>query len=406
MTEPRGPLLAGLAELAVVVGANVQRDQAVMISADVAHIELVRAVAEAAYRHGAQFVDVELRDLLLERPRILHAPGDLRRARPEWSETRIRELAEIGGARIMILGPTAPDLFDDLDPERVDRAAQPRSVAWREVEYDVNNTIVPGPNPAWAGALHPDLSAPAAESRLWQQIATACRLDRPDPVGSWRHRFAELRAVADALTALRLDAIRLSGPGTDLRVGLIPGARWEPPTNINTGGIEHSWNLPSEEVYTSPDRNRVEGQVTLTRPAVIGERLVHDVVLSFRDGQVASVYGGDGLEALSHFIARDPGTSRLGELALVDADSAVGSVGQTFGMIMLDENAASHIALGFGFPVLADPEHGRRINQSGDHLDVTIGSRELDVTGIDQAGREYPLLREGRWQPAVLDKRR
>lgn len=167
---------------------------------------------------------------------------------------------------------------------------------------------------------------------------------------------------------------------------------------MNERGIEHAWNLPSEETYTTPDRDRVDGHVRLTRPAVVGGRLVKDVTLSFRAGEVIEVTGADGVQALREFIARDAGTGRLGELALVDHESAVASVNQTFGMIMLDENAASHVALGFGFRELVDPAVRHRVNQSGDHLDVTIGSDQLEIVGIDPAGHEHAVLRGGRWQ--------
>ncbi|HUA06910.1 MAG TPA: aminopeptidase [Solirubrobacteraceae bacterium] len=388
----------GLAELAVVVGANVQPGQLVRVSADVVHAELVRAVADAAYRHGASYVEADFSDLRLRRSQVRHARGEVRGVLPAWWEAGLQQLADAGGARIMIYAPTAPGLFDDLDPARVSRAQPPRSSTWRAVEYVVNNTVIPGPNDAWASAIHPDLPQDEALSKLWRQIALACRLDQPDPAAAWRVRFAELRRRAETLTALGLNTVRLVGPGTDLRVGLLETARWDPPTNVNVHGIEHAWNLPSEEVYTVPDPERADGHVRLTRPAVVGERLVEDVELTFAAGRLTGVAGGDGIDTLREFIARDPGMSRLGELALVDGESAVGSVGQTFGMILLDENVAAHIALGFGFPELVDPSMRDRVNDSGDHLDVTVGSDEVAVVGHDRDGREHALIDGGCWQ--------
>jgi len=386
-----------LAELAVTVGANVQPGQLVRVSADVVHAELVRAVAEAAYRHGASYVEADFSDLRLRRSQVIHA-REVRAPLPPWWEAGLQALADAGGARIMIHAPTAPGLFDELDPARVSRAQPPRSATWRAVEYVVNNTVIPGPHESWACALHPDLPPGDALDRLWRQIEVACRLDQPGPADAWRRRFADLRHRAERLTALDLDAVRLVGPGTDLRIGLLETARWEPPTNINVHGVEHAWNLPSEEVYTVPDPKRTDGHVHLTRPAVVGERLVHDVELTFAAGRVTDAAGGDGIDTLREFIARDPGISRLGELALVDGDSAVAGVGQTFGMILLDENVAAHIALGFGFPELVDPSMRERVNQAGDHLDVTVGSDEVAVLGYDRDGREHALLDSGRWQ--------
>jgi aminopeptidase len=391
-------VLLRLAELSVVLGANVQPDQVVLVVGDVAHVALVRAVAEAAYRQGARFVDVDLADSHVHRSRVLHARDDTLGYVAAWPEARIHELAQAHGAGIRIVSPPPPGLYEDVDAARVDRAQPPLSRAWREVEYRVNNTIIPGPTEAWAQALRPDLAAAEALAGLWDDISVACRLADPDPVVSWRRRFADLRERARALTALRLDAVRLRGPGTDLVVGLPPTARWEPPTHVNEGGIEHVWNLPSEEVYTVPDRDRADGVVRLTSPAVVGGRLAHDVKLTFRGGRVVSVAGSEGVDALCTYLARDEGTTRLGELALVDGASAVASLGRTFGLILLDENRASHIALGFGFPALVEQSDRDRINTSGDHLDVSIGSDQVEVTGIDVDGREHRLLCGGIWQ--------
>jgi len=203
-----------------------------------------------------------------------------------------------------------------------------------------------------------------------------------------------------------LDAIRLSGPGTSLEVGLLPGARWESPTNRSQRGVLHAWNLPSEEIYTSPDPTRVNGDVRLTRPAVVDGANVEKVTLTFADGEVTKITGGEGIGRLRTFVDRDPGTRRVGELALVDADSAVAAIDHPFGLVLLDENAASHIALGFGFAELADEQTRARVNQSADHLDLTIGSREVDVIGVEHGGRhERPLMRNGRWALSPLGRR-
>lgn len=392
--------LQRLAELAVVLGANVHPGQVVRIAGEIEHQELARAVADAAYRHGARFVDVDLTDPQVHRSRLVYAPDDALSYAPAWREARIRELDHACGANIKIASPAAPELYEDLDPVRVSRAQPPLSRAWREVEYRVNNTVIPGPTESWARWLRPDLAPVEALAALWDDVAIACRLVEPEPIAAWRDRFTALTACAEALTALSLDAVRLRGPGTDLLVGLPPTARWEPPTHRNDRGIEHVWNLPSEEVYTVPDRDRADGYVRLTSPALVGGRLVDDVTLTFRDGRVVCVSGSDGVEALRAYIARDLGTGRLGELALVDGASAAGSLRRTLGMILLDENRASHVALGFGFPALVDPTDHHRINGSGDHLDLTIGSDDIEATGIDSSGKQHALLRGGDWQIA------
>jgi aminopeptidase len=232
---------------------------------------------------------------------------------------------------------------------------------------------------------------------LWADLAHVCRLDTPDPSGAWRERLADLRDRAAWLTAQELHAVRFEGPGTDLTIGLMEGVRWERAEMVTPGGIGFVPNLPTEEVYTTPDPARVDGHVRLTRPVVIGGRRIDGLGLRFRDGRVVEIDGPPESDALREFIARDDGTARLGELALVDADSRVAHLGQTFGEILLDENAASHIALGYGFPSLIPSSSRQTANASDHHLDLMIGSPEVRVSGVDREGNAVPLLREGTW---------
>jgi aminopeptidase len=387
--------LEQLAEVGVVVGANVQPDQVVQILTDVAHLDMARAVADAAYRHGARFVEFELRDAVLQRSLIVEGPA--RAYVPAWRDASTYGLDKVEGARIQINGHAAVGLLAGLDPMRVDRAQSPRSAAWREVEYRVNNTIIPGPNLEWAQALRPDLEPNLALERLWDAIAIACRLDDPDPPRAWHRRFALLTKRAEWLTSLGLTALALRGPGTDLTVGLLPRARWEPPTSRNQRGISHAWNIPSEELYTTPDPAHINGCVRLTRPAVISGTEISDVSLTFADGVLTNVTGGPGVKRLRAFTDRDAGTRRVGEIALVDRDSAVAQVAHPFNVNLLDENAACHLALGFGFPELVEEHERHRVNHSGDHLDLAIGSDDVEVNGATPSGDTVPLLHNGRW---------
>jgi aminopeptidase len=370
-SRDRAGLADRLAELAVGFGANVQPGQVVRVAAEVGHEQLVRAVAEAAYRAGARFVDVAYFDPLVQRARIRHAPRETLGHIPAWEVARLRA----ADASIKLTGSCEPHAFDDLDAARVGRVSLPQLPQWHEVELLINWTVVPAPAPAWAD---------------WDEIAFVCRLDEDDPVAAWRERLEELRARAAILDALDLDAVRLHGPGTDLRIGLLGGARWEHAVMVSERGIEHVPNLPTEEVFTVPDPARADGVVRLTRPALVGGRSIDDVTLEFRDGRVVDIEGGPGVEALREFAAGD-GADRLGELALVDRRSRVGQLGRTFGVILLDENAASHIALGYGFPETVDGEDRARVNASAFHLDLMVGSEEVAAIGIDADGREHDL---------------
>ena len=277
------------------------------------------------------------------------------------------------------------------------------SAQWRDASQLINWTIIPAATEGWASRLRPKLARDEALSALWADLAHVCRLDGPDPVADWRDRLADLRDRAEWLTTLDLAAVHFEGPETDLTVGLMPGVRWDRAEMTSQGGLAFVPNLPTEEVYTTPDPLRVDGNVRLTRPVVIGGREIADVVLRFDGGRVREVSGPPEVSALREFVARDEGTARLGELALVDGDSRVAGLGQTFGEVLLDENAASHVALGYGFPALAPSASRQAVNVSNHHLDVMIGASDVQVTGLTRGGRSHPLLRDGRWVAIPAD---
>jgi putative nucleotidyltransferase with HDIG domain len=390
-------LIKALAELAVGVGANIQPGQHVEVSGETGHLEMVRAITAAAYARGAEFVDVEISDPLVQAARIGAAPQASLDHVPDWEAKRVQDLADRGGASILVTGPTFPSLFDGLEPRRVALASQGPSAQWRDATRAINWTIVPAATEGWAAALRPQLPIDEAVAALWADISHICRLDTPDPGAAWEERLAALRERAAWLTTRELHAVRFEGPGTDLTIGLMEGVRWERAEMVTPGGVEFVPNLPTEEVYTTPDSTRVDGHVRLTRPVVIGGRRIDGVSLRFEGGRVVEIDGPPEAEALREFVARDDGTARLGELALVDADSRVAHLGQTFGEILLDENAASHIALGYGFPALIPTSSRQTANASDHHLDLMIGSAEVEVSGVDRNGDVTPLLRGGAW---------
>jgi putative nucleotidyltransferase with HDIG domain len=392
-----GEVIRALADLAVTLGANVQEGQDVEVTGEIGHLDTVRAIVEVAYAHGARYVDVRLNDPMVQRARISTGPDDAIGHVPRWEVRRVRDLAKHAGASILVTGPTFPSLLGDLDPRKVARADIGPSAQWRDAELTLNWTIVPAATPGWAKQLRPHLSDDEALAALWNDLAHACRLDEPHPAAAWRARLSTLRERAEWLTALELDALRLKGPGTDLTIGLIPDARWACPQMTTPQGIEFVPNLPTEEVYTTPDPARVDGYVRLTRPVFIGGRLIDDVLLRFQCGVVADIAGPPEVSALREFTARDPGAARLGELALVDSASRIACLGQTFGEPLLDENAASHIALGHGFVELLPQAQLDAANISDHHLDVMFGSPQIHVTGSDRDGETHSLLRDGHW---------
>ncbi len=390
-----------LAELAVRFGANVQPGQVVSLSSNPGKEGLARAIAESAYAAGASFVDLFVFDVYLKRARALHADRDTLDYVPPWHAARLTALGELHAARISISGASSPHALDGIDPELVALDMFPRlpeSMALVNART-TNWTIVPGPTRDWAMLVHPRLEPDAALERLWGEVAHVCRLDEPDPVADWEERFAALVRVAAALTERRFDAIRLHGPGTDLTVGLLPSSRWVCADSETVDGLVHHVNLPSEEVFTTPDPERVDGFVTATKPLFTAGTTITGLTVRFEAGRAVAIDADENAEVLRGLAARDEGAPHLGELALVDREGRVGPLGTVFYDTLLDENAASHIALGAGYQAgVADDADRPRVNTSQIHIDFMIGSEEIDVTGLTAEGTEVPLLRGGRWQ--------
>jgi aminopeptidase len=389
-----------LADLAVSFGANVQPGQIVAVHSTIGKEGLTRAIAASAYRHGAKFVDVVYFDPHVKRARIEYAAEETLDFVPSWMGERMLALGEQRAARIGLSGPSEPHLFDDLDQERLGRDRLPwlKETGTLVNERTTNWLAIPGPSPGWAELVFPDLPPAEALDRLWQEIAHVCRLDDPDPVSVWNERLETLTRNAKRLTELRLDAVHFEGPGTDLRVGLLPGSNWDAAGFTTVDGIEHRPNLPTEEVFTTPDPERVDGFVSATKPLELQGTIVRGLRVRFENGRAVEIDADSGAETLRGRASSDDGGARLGEVALVDREGRIGPLGTVFYDTLLDENAASHIALGRGFEFAVASEYQDRINQSAIHIDFMIGSNEVDVTGISTSGERIPLLRGGAWQ--------
>jgi aminopeptidase len=389
-----------LAALAV-YGANVQPGQVVLVNAEFGQADLARAVAAESYRRGAKFVDVVYFDPHVKRERIAHADPDTLEFVPDWYAERMNRHAAEHGARVTITGPTAPGLLNDLDPSRVGRDRLPyiKEVPKIVGERSTNWTIVPCPHPAWAQLVYADLPENEAYEKLWGELEHVLRLDEPDAAQAWDTRMDVLRASAERLTELRFDAFELRGPGTDLKVGMLPSHRWWSADFTTAQGLRHMPNIPTEEVFTTPDPTRTEGHVTSTKPLVLRDgTIIRGLRVRFEGGVAVSIDADENAEALRAQLAIDEGALRLGELALVDRQGRIGPLGTVFYDTLLDENAASHIALGNGFPFLVDDADAGSVNESGTHVDFMIGSPELDVDGVTAAGERVPVLRGGDWQ--------
>ncbi len=303
-------------------------------------------------------------------------------------------------ARIGLTGPAFPGLLDDLDPRRLSRDQLPALKEGGQVvnERTTNWTAVPCPTRAWAQIVHPDLDPEAAWTRLGEQLLHVCRLDEADPVAAWQERQATLIAAAAALDERRLDALHFRGEGTDLRVGLLPTSRWITATIETCDGIGHMPNLPSEEVFTAPDPERVDGVVRSTKPLVLGGSIVRGLEVEFRGGRVVRVDADENADVVRGYVERDAGAARLGEVALVDGDGRIGALDTVFFDTLLDENAASHIALGEAYTFCAGEADQSRLNRSAIHVDFMIGGPGVDVDGVTSDGDVVPVLHDGVWR--------
>lgn len=391
--------LERLADLIVDFGANVQPGQILDISSGLEKEELTRAITASAYRRGAKFVDVHYWDPHLKRERVQYVADQYLDFVPSWYGERTLELGQEHGAAISLSGPIAPHLFDDLDPQRLGRDVFPRVKEWVEVINDrtVNWCVAPGPSAKWAQLVHPQLEPGRALAKLWEQMVHICRLDENDPIAAWRERAAELKGVATRLSECHFDAIRLEGPGTDLTVGLLPNSRWNGGGEETVDGIQHMANLPTEEVFTSPDPQRADGVVLATKPLYTQGRIIEGLTIRFEGGRAVQVEADSGVETLRALLAQDDGGTRLGELALVDREGRIGPLATVFYDTLLDENAASHLALGSAYESGVE-EDRERLNRSSIHVDFMVGSPEVDVTGITRDGERVPVLRNSTWQ--------
>ena len=409
-------MLRSYAELTVKVGLNLQPHQRLLIIGPVANggcsleaAPLVRQITIAAYAAGARLVETLWGDEALLGARLQHAPRDSFHEFSNWLPRALVEHVE-GGHAVLSIYANDPDQLKDYQPELVAAVQQATANAVRPFREHISRNqtnwgVVAAAAGAWAARVYPRRPPAEQMPALWGAIERLCRLDRPDPIAAWETHLAELAARTADLNAKQYTALRYSGPGTTLTIGLPDGHLWVGGRSSSASGIRFAPNLPTEEVFTMPHKDHVDGTVRSTKPLSYGGTLIEGFSLTFAAGRVVEVHADKGEDVLRRLVKMDPGAARLGEIALVPHNSPVAQSGVLFYNTLFDENAASHVALGaaYKFTLRGGETMSDEVfeaaggNRSATHVDFMIGSPELDVDGVVPGGGFEPVMRHGDW---------
>jgi aminopeptidase len=400
-----------LAEVAVRVGLNLQEGQELVLTAPTDALPLVRRIVEQAYKAGAKFVTPLISDDEIALARYRSAPDGSFDFAPEWYYNGIANAFRSGAARMGITG-TNPALLAGQDPQKVSRANVAMSKAYKPAmelitRHDINWTIIAAATPAWAELVFPGEPEELAMGKLWDAIFRTSRITGDDPVADWKRHGQNLKQRVDMLNAKRYHSLHFFTPdgATDLTVGLADQHLWAGGGTTAGNGIYCQPNIPTEECFTTPHKDRVHGVVTASKPLSHQGTLIENIRCRFEDGRIVEVTATKGEQAIQKLIATDDGARRLGEVALVPHNSPIAQSGVLFWNTLFDENAASHIALGQSYSTcvingekMSDEELAKLgANESIIHVDWMIGGATMNIDGISAAGAAEPLMRHGDW---------
>lgn len=397
------------AELAVKVGVNIQPGQPLYIGASTDSVEFVRLVTKKAYEAGARHVFVDWSDDEISRLRYELAPEDSFSDFPAWIPQMREELVGMNAAFMNIVSQS-PDLLKGIDPMRIanfQKAAGQALESYRQaVQSDkVSWTVIAAPSQAWAAKVFADLPEEDQVPALWEAIFKAVRADVEDPVEAWKKHDETLHEKADHLNKRKYTKLHYTAPGTDLTIGLPEGHIWAGAGSINAQGASFMANMPTEEVFTVPHKDRIDGFVSSTKPLSYGGNIIDQFKITFKDGRITEVEAEQGENVLKHLIEADEGAKSLGEVALVPHSSPISTSGLLFYNTLFDENASNHLAIGsaYAFCIEGGKEMNSEelkkygLNQSITHVDFMIGSDKMDIDGILEDGTAEPILRGGEW---------
>jgi aminopeptidase len=403
------------ADAIVRVGLNLREGQRLIITNATARgvppagRALVHAVTKAAYAAGARYVEALWGDEEMLRLRLQNAPADSFEEYPTWHSNAIMDFIKRGDALLSIYA-NDPDVYSGLDSERVGAMQKSHLHNYQEVglyvsRNAINWCVVASGAPAWARKIFPDLPEDEAQAKLWQEIFESTRATEPDPVAAWQDHIRNLRKRADFMQAKKFSALHYKSKNTDFTLGLPRGHKWISAQSLAENGVVFTANMPTEEIFTLPDRQRAEGTVTSTFPLNYGGSLIEDFSVTFENGRIVKVQAKKNEAILQKLVDTDEGSSRLGEVALVPASSPIARRGHLFYNTLYDENASCHIAIGrayrftlSGGEELSEEEfNAAGGNTSLNHVDFMIGSPQMDIDGITENGSQEPVMRAGEW---------
>ena len=413
--EQHQELLRKYAEAIVKVGLNLRAGQRLVImnatsrGVPPAARALVHEVTKAAYAAGARYVEAIWGDEEMLRLRLQNAPADSFDEYPVWIANGIMDFIKQGDALLSIYA-NDPDVYFGLDPERVGAMQNSHLNNYQEISISVSRNainwcVVASGAPAWARKIFPDLPEAEAQEKLWQAIFETTRATEPDPVAAWQEHIRNLRKRADFLQVKKFSALHYKSENTDFTLGLPRDHKWISAQSMAENGVIFTANMPTEEIFTLPDRHRAEGTVSATFPLSYGGSLIEDFSVTFENGKIVKVNAKKNEAMLQKLVNTDEGSTRLGEVALVPASSPIARRGHLFYNTLFDENASCHLAIGrayrftlTGGEELTDDEfNAAGGNTSLNHVDFMIGSPQMDIDGITENGSHEPVMRSGEW---------
>ncbi|WP_313467466.1 aminopeptidase [Carnobacterium sp.] len=398
-------LLNKYAYAIVKTGINVQKGHTVILQTDVDQAPLARLITKKAYELGAKEVIVKWSDDIVNREQFIGTPQDVLTDIPQYKIDESLDMIAKGASRIS-LRSSDPDALAGVDGEKVAayQAAVGKALSEQRKATQANKVswvVAAAAGAKWAAKVFPDLATEEEQvDALWDAIFKAVHMYDADPIATWEQKDVTLNEKADELNKEQFSALHYTAPGTDLTVGLPANHRWEGAGSDNVRGERFMANMPTEEVFTAPDANRVDGVVRSTKPLSYAGTTILDMEFTFKDGKVVNVTAAEGEDVLKRLIATDEGAAHLGEVALVPDPSPISQSGITF-----DENASNHLALGsaYAFSLIGGTEMSEEelkaagLNRSTVHVDFMIGSKDMDVDGVRADGSTVPIFRNGDW---------